>query len=148
MITVDSLPAGFKPYSTLKVCSNTVQGGGHLLVVENVLPLLVGVGVQPQVWLQAPTSASRRDYVLLVEASVSRHPAVHITSEADGLVVTTAGTVVLKVKQTGPDSAEITDLDLRPVGFNVYGTERELNAGGAHFTGNTAIGVGSLIAFG
>ena len=148
MITRTSLPSTYRPYQNLTVCSNLLIGGGHLVVLGEVLPLLVGSGEGPTVWLQAPTDKSGKHYVSLVTASVASHPAVGVVSDKDGLTVSVAGVPVIHVKQVDRDSAVIDLLDLRPVGLNIYGDASALTAGGATFSQNTFSGVGTLIAFG
>lgn len=148
MITRNNLPETFRPYERLVFCSNVLIGGGHLLVVGEIVPLVIGGGEQPQVWLQAPATAEAKEYVLLIEASVSKHPAVNVISGSEGLAVTVGGTRVLRVKQITEQSAEVDLLDLRPIGFNVQGNSSGLHAGGASFSRNTFNGVGALIAFG
>jgi hypothetical protein len=147
MITRATLPGNYKPYQELTVCSNLLIGGGHLVVLGEVLPLLVGSGDGPTIWLQAPTDKSGKTYVPLVTASVASHPAVGVVSDREGLTVSIGGVPVIHVKQANRDSAVIDLLDLRPVGLNIYGNAESLTAGGATFSHNTFGGVGTLLAF-
>ncbi len=148
MITRTTLPSIYKPYQNLMVCSNKLIGGGYLVVHGEVLPLLVGNGEGPIIWLQAPTDKSGKFYIPLVSASVSSHPAVEVVSNKDGLTISVSGVPVIHVKQVDKDSAVIDLLDLRPVGLNIYGNASALTAGGATFSQNTFSGGGALIAFG
>lgn len=148
MITRDSLPGAYKPYKKLTVCSNLLIGGGHLIVLGDVLPLLVGSGESPVVWLQAPADQTGKSYVSLVSASVASHPAVNVISDGLGLTISIGGVSVIHVKQVDSESAVIDLLDLRPVGLNIYGNNASLTAGGATFSHNTFSGVGTLLAFG
>lgn len=59
-----------------------------------------------------------------------------------------ASTMVLSIKATGEDSAEIDTLDMRPLGLNVYGTKNELMVGTNTFSGNSMSGGGTLIGLG
>jgi len=148
MITRTTLPSTYKPYQKLTVCSNVLIGGGHLVVLGEVLPLLVGSGEGPTIWLQAPTDKSGKSYVPLVTASVASHPAVGVVSNRDGLTVSIAGVPVIHVKQASQDSAVIDLLDLRPVGLNIYGNASSLTAGGTTLSQNTFSGGGTMLAFG
>lgn len=148
MITRTTLPSSYKPYENLTVCSNTLIGGGHLVVLGEVLPLLVGSGEGPTIWLQAPADKSGSSYVPLVTASVASHPAVGVVSSKGGLTVSVGGVPVIHVRQVDQNSAEIDLLDLRPVGLNIYGSVSSLTAGGATFSHNTFSGGGALLAFG
>lgn len=148
MITRDTLPEAYKPYQKLTVCSNVLIGGGHLVALGEVLPLLVGSGESPTVWLQAPTDQTGKSYVPLVLASVASHPAVTVISNRQGLTVSVGGVPVIHVAQVDSESAVIDLLDLRPIGLNIFGDGTSLTAGGASFSQNTFSGVGTLIAFG
>lgn len=148
MITKNTLPEGYKPYDKLTLCSNLLIGGGHLIQVGEVLPLLVGHGEIPQVWLQAPTDRAGKNFVQLVVASVAAHPAVLVNIAGGILSVSAGGKKVLQVREVGPDEAVVELLDLRPVGFNIYGDKSGLSAGGMQMSGNTVSGGGTFLALG
>ncbi|WP_270794025.1 hypothetical protein [Aeromonas sp. QDB11] len=149
MITRTTLPKTYKPYQKLTVCSNILLGGGHLVVIGEVLPLLVGSSNEgPKVWLQAPTDKSGKQYIPLVTASVASNSAVGIVSNKDGLSISIGGVHVVNIKQVNDSTAVIDQLDLRPIGFNIYGKKSSLTAGGINLSSNTFSGGGSLLAFG
>lgn len=151
MITTNNLPVGYKPYSTIKVCSNTLEGGGHLIVVGDVLPLLIGMGPKPLIWLQAlvnpkPTKKQEK-FLTIVDASIATHPLVRVSEKGDEITVAAGGKIVLRVSAVHPELVEVRELDLRPLGLNVYGDESKLIAGGVQFSTSKFSGVGTLIAF-
>jgi hypothetical protein len=147
MITTRNLPNSYIPYNTLVVCSNTLTGGVHLVKVDDILPVVVGKGDKPKIWLQALTDSKTKIFMMVVEASISSHPAVKVYEDFDTLKITISGTLVLSVKATGDDSAEIDTLDMRPLGLNLYGTKNELMVGGNTFSGNSMSGGGTFIGF-
>jgi hypothetical protein len=59
-----------------------------------------------------------------------------------------ANTVVLSVKAIDENSAEIDNLDMRPLGLNLFGTKSELRVGSNTFSGSSMSGGGTLIGFG
>jgi hypothetical protein len=148
MITRASLPNTYVPYENLSLCSNTFVGGGHLIVVGEVIPLLIGSGETPKIWLQAPADSTGKSYVPLVVASVAAHPTVTVTSDGSSLRIYTGGTQVLNITQQTTDRAVIDQLDLRPIGFNVFGNASSLQAGGMKFSQSTFSGGGTMLAFG
>jgi hypothetical protein len=148
MITKNALPEGYHPYGKLTLCSNLLIGGGHLIQVGEVLPLLVGSGEIPKVWLQAPTDPSGKNFIQLVVASVATHPAVLVSIVGGILNVSAGGKRVLQVRGVGPDEAAVELLDLRPVGFNIFGDKDGLSAGGMQMSGNTVSGGGTFLALG
>lgn len=148
MITKDNLPSTYQPYQQLTLCSNNLIGGGHLLQIGQSLPLLIGRGATPQIWLQAPTDPSGKSFAPLVTASVAAHPAASVYTGGGALVVYAGGQLVLRVRQITDQKAEVEELDLRPIGFNIFGNKAALNAGGMHMSGNTVAGGGTFLAFG
>ncbi|MEO6972919.1 MAG: hypothetical protein ABI135_05815 [Rhodoferax sp.] len=147
MITRTALPEKFKPYQRLTVCSNLLIGGVNLVVLGEVLPLLVGSGEGPMIWLQAPTDKTGKNYVPLVQASVATHPKVKVEKNAKGLTVFVGHVSVLHVTQENPENAVVDLLDLRPVGVNIYGNSASLIAGGSTFSANTFKGSGAMLTF-
>jgi hypothetical protein len=147
VITKDNLPLTYKPYQKLTLCSNRLIGGGHIIQAGNSLPLLIGRGPTPQVWLQAPTDSSGKAFALLVSASVATHPAVSVTMEGGALAVFAGGQLILRVRQISDQEAEVDELDLRPIGFTIFGDKRSLNAGGMHMSGNTVAGGSTFLVF-
>ena len=146
MITRDNLPENFENYDSITICSNTLNGGGHVVAVGDVLPLVIGKGSKPQIWLQAMSNPEKKEFVPIIESSVSRHPAVEILEENGAIVVTIQGSKVLVVSAQG-NSALISELDLRPIGLNLHGNQSVLIAGGSTLSGNTMSGGGVLIGF-
>jgi hypothetical protein len=148
MITLNSKPREYIPFETLTVCSNTVKGGGNLVAVGDTLPLLVGKGDIPQIWLLALADAKTNSFIPIVEKSVSKHPAVKVYEERGVLNVMISGEIVLSVRRDSESSASVTKLDFRPLGLNMHGNEKSLQVGGGSFSGNSMAGGGTLIGLG
>lgn len=148
MITLKNLPPDYKPYKKLKVCSNTMEDGGHIVSIGEVLPLIIGTGTKPQIWLQALVNAKSNDFMTIVDASIPTHPAVKV-SEIDGvMVIKIQGEKVLTIKSTSPNSAEVTQLNFRPIGLNVTGDSSGIEISGSTFSRNTMSGGGVFISLG
>lgn len=141
-------PIGYHPYATLEICSNMLIDGGHLLSVGTEVPVVIGAGAIPQVWLRVPVDAEGKNYLEIVAASVAAHPAVTVLLEGSRVKISIANKQVLSVIQTSENSAVVDQLDLRPIGFEVHGDNNSLFAGNAHLSKNTMKGTFSLIGFG
>lgn len=146
--TQTNLPKSFRAYETLTICSNTLTGGGHIASVGEVLPLIVGKGEKPQIWLQAIVNPEKKEFVTIVENSVSKHPAVKV-SETDGTIqVLIQGTTVLSAKQASENSAVVDEMDLRPIGLNLHGNQDAMYVGNSTFSHNSMQGGGILLGLG
>ena len=150
MITRNSLPKNYSPFNKLIICSNTLLGGGTLVAVGDVLPLLIGKGEKPKIWLQALSDSKKNEFVTIVEESISKRPAVKVyeNEEAGSLNVMISEDIVLSVKIIDQDTAVVERLDFRPIGLNMYGNSSSLTAGAGTFAGNSMSGGGTLIGLG
>lgn len=147
MITQDNKPKNYTPLDILKICSNIISDGGHLVAIGDVLPILIGKGEKPKVWLQAIADAKSNTFVSIVEESISKHPNVKVFENDGYLTIMVAEKVVLGVKMTGDNTANIDKLDFRPIGLNMYGDSESLNIDDSSFSGNFMSGGGTLIGF-
>lgn len=147
MITTSNLPKTFTPYETLVVCSNTLIGGVNVVAIGDVLPLLIGKGAKPKIWMQAVDKPGSTDFVTIIDESISTHPAARIYEENNVIKVEVSGTLVLAVRPTGDNSAEVEILDSRPLGLNIHGTRSSLNVGDTTLSHNTMSGGSAFIGF-
>jgi len=94
------------------------------------------------------TNPEQKEFVSIIESSVSKHAAVEVIEENGAIVVTIQGSKVLVVSSSSENSAIVSQLDLRPIGLNLFGNESSLTVGGSTFSHNTMAGGGVLIGFG
>ena len=127
------LPAGYKPFRELNLCSILLVNVQVPLLVGGRPALLVGSGpVVPSVWLAAPTNPRSREWAFVVESSQPLRPLITVQTEpAAGIVEVNVGeTVVLRARQETEDHGGVDVLDLRPLGLIAYGSAREFHIGG------------------
>ncbi|NOU26053.1 MAG: hypothetical protein HOO90_11030 [Methylotenera sp.] len=146
--TKTNLPTSFIPYASLTVCSNVLIGGSHIVSVGDVLPLLIGKGDKPQIWIQALNNSKTMEFISIVENSVSKHPAVEILETSGSIVVSIQGVKILSVRKVDEDSAAVDSMDLRPIGLNLHGNSASMHIGTSTFSGNTMSGGGVLLGLG
>jgi len=148
MITIQNKPESFSPYEKITICSNTITGGGNLVAVGELLPLLIGKGETPQIWLMALADAEKNQFIPIVEKSISKHHAVKVYEENGVINVSVGGNNVLSVRRISDDEAIVTELDLRPLGLNIHGNKEKLYVGSGSFKNSGMAGGGTLIGFG
>jgi hypothetical protein len=146
--TLNNLPKSYVPYKSLNVCSNKLSGGGHIASIGDTLPLIIGKGDKPQIWLQALSNPETKQFISIVESSVSKHSAVVVKEISGYVVVSVQGTQILKVKAKGGSNAKVEMLDLRPLGLNLSGNSTSMNVGGSTFSNNSMSGGGVLVGLG
>ena len=73
------LPADYKPFQTLIVCSNKLINGRVPFEVNGFIPFLVGVGEnEPLIWLQFPSNKKLDSWQYVVRANRSLHKGIKI----------------------------------------------------------------------
>ncbi|MEZ8107331.1 hypothetical protein [Vibrio cortegadensis] len=144
----NKLPDGYKPLKKLTICSNTLTGGGNLVSIGGDIPVRIGRGSIPQVWIKAIADSSTNELVPIVEKNKSLHPAIKVVTQNNKITVLISGETVLSAKAPSQDVVVVDKLDLRPLGLNLYGDSSSLKVGGNTFSRNSMHGGGTLIGFG
>lgn len=146
--TRNNLPSSYQPYEKLTICSNSLIGGGHVVELAGALPLIIGYGEKPQVWLQAISNPEKMEFVSVVENSVSKFPTVEVKEIDGSIIITIQGKQVLKVRNVSNSEAIVENMDLRPIGLNLYGDANNMNIPNGSFSGNSMSGGGVLLGLG
>jgi hypothetical protein len=156
MTTPYKLPSDFIPFEELIVCSNLFQNGIAVVGFENQPFLLIGKGYNssinkssnPQVWLSLPATlaGSNDEFVLVyaIQQNKSSNPLLTISETELSTTVKFNQTPILEVHKVNDKKAEITRMDLRPLGINLQGEKYGLSIGGIHYSNNSFIGIHTL----
>lgn len=149
MYSIENLPDGYVALNKLNVCSNVLIGGGFAFSLGSILPLIIGKGSVPMVWMQAYDFKMKKSKIL-VDGNISKHPDVLVKKPDDGVIEISTGKDVriLRVKNTGIDSSVVSFIDLRPVGLNIIGNQNELKVGNSSFSKNTIEGANVFFGLG
>jgi len=157
MASATDLPLDYRPYRTINLCGNKLVGVGAILRIGDVQPLLVGRGADshPQVWLYARRSPTE-SWIPVVSSNMpapyytlEKHPLTVVKDAARPRTVVIAGSVIIVNAQYNQeeDGVDISAIDLRPLGLNIYGDDHiGLLFAGNLFVGNTMNSVGTAFA--
>ncbi|MEI2514475.1 hypothetical protein [Acinetobacter soli] len=150
MYTLDNLPVDYSELQTLNLCSNKIIGGGFPFSLNGGLPLIVGSGTTPNIWLQAVNNSNSKDLILLVDKNISTVKEISVTKPENGVIEVYFKNQIkiLRVKSTGSNTAVVSVLDLRPIGLNIFGNQSELKIGGSSFSTNTVQGAKVFLGLG
>jgi hypothetical protein len=148
------LPEDYLPFSKIKICSNWFIGGEYLIEVDKNIPLLIGKGVLPLVWLSVPVSKDKWEYI--VERNISRNPTIVVDLSKDNKSVIIKITqakflrdkIILNIVMDSDDSITIKELDMRPIGLIIYGDENKLNIGTNIIQNSTVAATRTMISIG
>jgi hypothetical protein len=140
------LPPDYSPYKNLVICGNRLVNGLVPISVSGEIPFLIGKGPEPLIWLNMMTDTGPRP---LMRASQKLHDEVTIQkNENDVWQIHVRSETVIEFRITGDESAEITKLDLHPLGLAISGDSLGLHVGGSHLLNNTFNNVGTMVAIG
>ncbi|MPL77642.1 hypothetical protein SDC9_23499 [bioreactor metagenome] len=141
----NKLPSEYQPYDRLTICSNALIGVGAIIKIGDIEPILIGKGLRkPLIWLKARTN--NQAWIQVVEQSVSLFPQIvsMIEDTPNTIIIKANSNVIINAIQDG-STCIVKELDLRPLGLNIFGDSQSLKVGGNEFTGNTMQGVGTFI---
>ncbi|WP_444903834.1 hypothetical protein ACJJIU_00305 [Microbulbifer sp. CnH-101-E] len=144
----DSLPTNFSPYSEIEIAQNRLLGGKALFSFNEFMPLLVGKGATPKVWIYIPEDSTGMRWQPLVRSNRSLHELVEVTVKDRSVTVVTPDGVVLEVQESNDSKVDIIQLNLSPFGINVKLEGDVLNVMGSSLSGNLVIGSDVLIGIG
>lgn len=145
---LDSIPVGFKPYTTLVCAGNKLINGVAFIAVNHNIPLLIGKAATPEVWIDIPVNISGEKWQPLVRKNRSLHTDVLVDVTDNKVTVNTPDGIVVEVVTNGENIAEISKLDLRPFGINLFLKDSVLNVMTNKVYGNTVQGAKIMIGVG
>jgi hypothetical protein len=131
-MTEFDFPTQYEPYGTLRIGTNILENVKALASVGSNVPLLIGKGSTPRVWLSIPADRSGTSWYPLIKDNFSSHPEVRVEAHRKTIVIRTPQGTVLSAIQGRENALSVQRLDLRPFGLNIYADE-----GSLHVMGNT-----------
>jgi hypothetical protein len=145
METKNKLPENYKPLNELNVCSNKLLGGAKLIGIDGFSPILIGNGIIPTIWIFGKNKNNK--WVELIKENKSLHSGIQIINDKINreIIIGIQNTIILKGKMTSDKVCEVNTIDLRPIGLDIYGKEKEFYIANSTFSNNTFQGSGFLI---
>jgi hypothetical protein len=141
------LPEGYAPTDQIDLCSNQISNYKFLIDDNGFVPVLIGKGEIPRVWLFA--KQANKQIITLVDDSVSNlaQIKVDIFSSDKRIEIEDTQNEVSILKLAYDQKPIITQIDLRTLGYNVFGDASKLMVGNSSLSGNTFDGVSTVIGF-
>lgn len=134
---LDSLPTEFKPYKQLEIATNKLVDGVALVSVNGFIPVLIGRGENPEIWVTIPADQQGKEWRPIVSKNTSLLDVITVIVKEKVIEVAWADEIVLEVKEITSESAEITKCNLRPFGINVFLEDDCLKVMTNRYSGNT-----------
>lgn len=144
------LPEDYIPFGELIICSNHLISVKVPIEFKNNIPLLIGKGDVPLIWLSAPITKEEKDWrkIVIKNKPMDKKITV-IPSEAHKSITIKAGDkTIIQVIRHSDEKAEVIMLDLKPLGFNIYGDANILHFGTNKFINNSFENLWAMIGVG
>lgn len=143
------LPHEYLQYQNITFCGNTFKNLKYLIDDNGFIPFLIGVGDIPRLWIY---TKKEQNAVVVVQDSIAILPVVRVDILNDEKKLSVELNQVPGATNTRifemDFSAEIPVvalLDLRPIGYNVFGDTTQLNIGEQKYQGNMFENLISLV---
>ncbi len=147
-MTKIDLPNEFVEFEELSFCSNILQNCKIPIAIDDRPIVLVGKGDQPQIWLWGVVDQKTKELFQIVSSNSVRifTAPIKVKSENDSTCVKLNDTIIIKAVKLSDEKATIEQIDMRPLGFNIYGNSSTLNVGTKVMVGNHIVGSRAFIA--
>lgn len=142
---IQVLPESYAPTEDIIFCGNNISNYQFLIEDNGFHPILIGRGEIPRIWLFAKSEYD--EIIALIDDSVSvvNQIKVDIQNSKKRIEIKDipSGTMVLKLEYN--EVLKINEIDLRTIGYNIFGKESQLMVGDTTIIGNTFNNVKTII---
>lgn len=128
-------------YEKLTICSNLLINTVHIFQNQTGWrPLVIRKGKIPRVWLSAMVKGNDNLHTVidLINDSEPSNDEFSIEKSKYGFQIKYQSKVLVKAGNHDNSSLEIIEIDLRPIGLNIFGDHKSLSLGGNTMSQNTS----------
>lgn len=136
---MNKIPDDFSPFKELIICSNHFINGQFPIIFGENIPLLIGKGILPLIWLYIPIT--KKESIPLVErnTSLNKNIILELSKDESSVKIIESNIkelTILFIKKLDDELAEINEINLRPIGLDIIGDKNHLKVGTMHLTNN------------
>ncbi|MCE9788562.1 hypothetical protein [Shewanella chilikensis] len=145
---VDELPSGYKAPQKIVLGTNTLENVNLLLSFNGFVPILIGDGKKPRVWINIPTNREGSEWYPLVKDNFSTNDKVVVLESKKSIKITTPDGIILECYKLDDGIIDVKLLNLKPFGLNVVADDKRLMVMNQTFTSSIFKNVGTMIGIG
>jgi len=144
------LPENYIPFRELILCSNHLINVNVPIEFKKNIPLLIGKGDVPLVWLSVPIDKEGKEWRKIVIKNKSMDPRIAVIPSEENKLTTVMvdNYKIIHVIKHSDEKAEVINLDLKPLGFNIHGDANMLYIGTNRFINNSFENLWAMIGLG
>lgn len=145
MNNLESYPDNVIKLKELTICSNKLIGGGDLIRIGNYVPLVIGNGKSPKIWLNVEI---KNKLFTLIKNNISLNNQVIIieNNQERSTIIKIENKIILSCKLLADYMCVVDQMDLRPIGLNIFGDSENLEIGNSNLSKNTIDSASFLIS--
>lgn len=144
----DSLPTSYKAPKKLTIGTNTLENVNLILSFKGYVPILIGDGDKPRIWINIPINREGTEWYPLVKDNFSTNDKVIVIEHENSVKITTPDGVVVDCLKTSDGSIDVKTLNLKPFGLDVVSDAKQLRMMNQVLSGNGFKNVGTMIGVG
>jgi len=145
---LDSLPTGYQPPERLVFASNNLNNVKAILEINGSLPILIGDGERPRIWLYIPANKEGTEWYPLIKDNFSTNPKVLVMGDKNSVTIATPQGNALECQKRTDGVIEVSKLDLRPFGLDFVAAGNSIKFMGNTFTNNSFTNVRAMLRVG
>lgn len=144
----DSLPSNYKAPNVLKIGTNTLENVNVILSYNGFVPILIGDGKKPHIWLNIPANREGTEWYPLIKDNFSTNPRVIVIETENSVKVTTPEGIVFEGIKMSDGIISVTRLNLKPFGLDVESNSELLKVMNQTFRTSGFKNVGTMFGIG
>ena len=145
---IDSLPTSYSVPGKLMIGTNRLENVTALVTFNNYVPVLIGEGETPRVWLTIPANSKGTEWYPLVKDNFSTHPDVKVLTSNHNVQISTPDGIVVDAETFEDGSIDVHTLNLRPFGLNIHAEQGKLVIMNSTFSKNRMKNVKVMVGIG
>ena len=144
-----NLPEEYEPYNNLNLCGNQLRQVKYLVEDNGFYPILIGKGESPRIWVYLK---KENKAIAVLRDSNSTFPQVKVNYKKENLIIIELhnyngidNNKILEIEYS-KESAYIKTIDLRPIGYNLYGHIDYVKVGNNTLSNNNFSNIKTLVS--
>ncbi len=145
---IDNLPSTYIVPKHLNIGTNQLENVIALISFKEYIPILIGEGYIPKVWLNIPINKEGTEWYPLIKDNFSTNDKVVVLKDNRNIKITTPDGVILDAYSKDNGEIIINTLNLMQFGLDVKSNENELVVMNNTYIDNTFKNVRIMIGIG
>ncbi len=145
---IDNLPNSYTVPKYLNIGTNKLENVKALISFNEYIPILIGEGNIPKVWLNIPINKEGTEWYPLIKDNFSTNQNVVVLKDNRNIKITTPDGVILDAYSKDNGEIIINILNLQPFGLDIKSNESELLVMNNSYIGNIFRNLNIMIGIG